>query len=77
MSGETINDVIVRCKGQSPDVVLRGHYGYYLHDDVAALINEIIRLRTAVCVERDKRISAAADQSQKASDDAWAVWGSE
>ena len=42
---DSIATVIERCKGQMPDVLLGEHYGYYRHDDVACLIQEIELLR--------------------------------
>lgn len=41
---DSINTIIERCKGQMPDVLVGEHYGYYRHDDVARLTNEIENL---------------------------------
>lgn len=41
---DSLNAVIERCKGQMPDVILGEHYGYYRHDDVARLVEEIENL---------------------------------
>ena len=41
---DAISVVIERCKGQMPDVLLGEHYGYYRHDDVAQLANEVENL---------------------------------
>lgn len=41
---DSIAVVIVRCKGQMPDVLIGEHYGYYRHDDVAQLAEEIENL---------------------------------
>lgn len=74
---DAISVAIERCKGQMPDVLLGEHYGYYRHDDVAALVAEIMRLRTAMDEETDKRLARQANESAKASEDVWAVWGGE
>lgn len=74
---DTISVVIERCKAQMPDVLLGEHYGYYRHDDVAALVAEIVRLRSLLDGETDKRLARQANESAKASEDAWAVWGGE
>lgn len=53
---DSIATVIERCKGQMPDVLIGEHYGYYRHDDVAHLIQELELLRIPM-VMRPKNIS--------------------
>lgn len=58
---DSIATVIERCKGQMPDVIVGEHYGYYRHDDVAQLVEEVENLHLILdqvrTLSRDQTVS--------------------